>query len=110
MAMARNIRGWLSSALSGRDGLDGTGDDQAARRPAEEVFPGLGFSLVVGLILGAVMGIGLAWLHDSRGQSVAGYSGGCALAGAILGAFLGLSRAVWRPGVPTAMLEPEPAP
>ena len=77
------------------------------------MFPGLGFSLTAGLILGAAMGFGLAWLHDSHGRGVAGYSGGCALAGAILGMFLGLSRAVWRPGVPTAMLdldlEPEPA-
>ena len=41
---------------------------------AQEVFPGLGFALVAGLILGAAMGVGVAWLHDSHGRGVAGYS------------------------------------
>ena len=79
------------------------------RRLAQEVFPGLGFSLAAGLILGAAMGVGLAWLHESHGRGVAGYSAAGALVGAILGTFLGLSRAVWRPGVPAAILEPAPA-
>ena len=65
MAMARNFGGWLGLALSGRSGLDGAESDQAAPRPAQEVFPGLGFSLAAGLILGAAMGVGLAWLDES---------------------------------------------
>jgi uncharacterized protein YjbI with pentapeptide repeats len=106
MATARNFGGWLSNASSGRSGPDGAGDDQAARRLAQEVFPGLGFALAAGLILGAAIGVGLAWLHESHGHGVAGYTAAGALAGAILGMFLGLSRAVWRPGAPVAALDP----
>jgi uncharacterized protein YjbI with pentapeptide repeats len=109
MAMARNFGGRLGQVLSGQSGLDGAESDQAARRLAQEVFPGLGFSLAAGTILGAAIGVGLAWLHETHVRGVAGYSAGGALVGAVLGTFLGLSRAVWRPGAPAVCLEPAPA-
>jgi uncharacterized protein YjbI with pentapeptide repeats/energy-coupling factor transporter ATP-binding protein EcfA2 len=109
MATARNIGGWLGFAWSGRIGLDGARDDQTARRLAQEVFPGLGFALMAGLVLGAATGVGLAWLQESHWRGAAGYSAAGALAGAILGTFLGLSRAVWRPGALVATLEPPAA-
>ena len=104
MAMARNFGGWLSDVLSGRSGLDGAERDPAARRPAQEVFPEPGISLAAGLILGAAIGAGLAWLDDPLGRGV---SAG-ALVGAILGTLLGLSRAVGRSVSLVAI--PEPAP
>jgi uncharacterized protein YjbI with pentapeptide repeats len=105
--MTKNIEGWSDFVKSGRRGRDeGAIPSRAA---AQDVFPGLGLALASGLLLGAALGAGLALFNDLNSQSIAGYSAGGALVGLILGMFLGLSRAVWRPGVPVPVAEARPA-
>jgi uncharacterized protein YjbI with pentapeptide repeats len=75
-----------------------------------DVFPALGISLAAGLLLGAALGAGLAWVSGLNGPGVAGLGAGSALVGTILGTFVGLSRAVWRPGTPVAVPESRATP
>jgi uncharacterized protein YjbI with pentapeptide repeats len=90
----------MASDLGDRPGVGAPGD----------VFPTLGRSLAAGLLMGLALGAGMAWSSGLGGRGVAGLGAGAAFVGAILGAFIGLSHAVWRPGLPLAIAAPIAAP
>ena len=80
----------MASDLGERAGFGASGD----------VFPTLGRSLAAGLLVGLALAAGMGWSSGLGGQGIAGLAAGGAFVGAILGAFVGLGQAVWRPGLP----------
>src|SRR4051794_26160028 len=90
----------MASDLGDRPGVGASGD----------VFPTLGRSAAAGLLLGLALGAGMAWLNGLEDRGAAGLGAGGAFVGAVLGAFVGLGHAVWRPGVPQVIAAPIVAP